>query len=313
MEPAPYRADLAEGPDDVEAVWVTASDDARLRVAVWRSSGGKGTILLFPGRTEYIEKYGRVARELTSAGYTVASIDWRGQGFSDRLADDRLLGHVLLFGDYQRDVAALLQVVHRLAAPAPFHLLAHSMGGAIGLRALIEGLPVPHAVFAAPMWGILMTPRQRRMAAILPTLARLARQHTRYTPGSRPIVYDPALGFSENPLTGDPDHFAYLSRQLQGEEQFLLSGPSLHWLGEALAECRRLHALPRPGLPVLTRVGTEETIVSLPDIERMHDGWGEAGLRIVQGARHELMMETPDIRTPFLEETLAFFETGRAD
>mgnify|MGYP000119673995 CR=1 FL=1 len=29
----------------------------------------------------------------------------------------------------------------------------------------------------------------------------------------------------------------------EGEEQFLLSGPSLHWLGEALAECRRLHAL----------------------------------------------------------------------
>lgn len=311
MEPAPYRADLAEGPDDVEAVWVTASDDARLRVAIWHSSGGKGTILLFPGRTEYIEKYGRVARELTSAGYTVATIDWRGQGFSDRLADDRLLGHVLLFGDYQRDVAALLQVVHRLAAPAPFHLLAHSMGGAIGLRALIEGLPVSHVVFAAPMWGILMTPRQRRLAGILPTLARLARQHTRYTPGSRPIVYDPAIGFTENPLTGDPDHFAYLSRQLQGEEQFLLSGPSLHWLGEALAECRRLHALPRPGLPVLTRVGTEEAIVSVPDIERMHDGWDQAGLRIVEGARHELMMETADIRRPFLDETLSFFEAGR--
>ena len=51
----------------------------------------------------------------------------------------------------------------------------------------------------------------------------------------------------------------------------------------------------------------------MPDIERMHDGWEQAGLRIVEGARHELMMETPDIRTPFLEETLAFFETGRAD
>ena len=36
-------------------------------------------------------------------------------------------------------------------------------------------------------------------------------------------------------------------------------------------------------------------------------------VKIVEGARHELMMETPDIRTPFLEETLAFFETGRAD
>jgi lysophospholipase len=308
LETAPYRADLAEGPDEVQAVWVTASDDARLRVAVWPSAGGKGTILLFPGRTEYIEKYGRVAHDLTKAGYAVASIDWRGQGFSDRLAGDRLLGHVLRFRDYQRDVAALLEVVQALDLPSPLFLLAHSMGGCIGLRALIEGLPVARAVFSAPMWGIYMSPRQRRLAAVLPTLARLARQGMRYTPGSREIVYEVGAAFDGNPLTNDPDHFAYLSRQLQEEEQFLLAGPSLHWLGEALAECRRLHALPRPGLPVLTFVGTDETIVSTPDIQRMHEGWAQADLRVVNGARHELMMETPERRDRFLEEKLAFLE-----
>lgn len=310
MESAPYRSDLAEGPDGARAVWARATDDAQVRVAVWPSARSKGTILLFPGRTEYIEKYGRVARDLTAGGYAVAAIDWRGQGFSDRLADDRLLGHVMHFHDYQRDVAALLDVVQAMGLPENMFLLAHSMGGCIGLRALIRGLPVKRAVFSAPMWGIQMKARQRPVALVLPRLARLAGQSKRYTPGSRPIVYDPVTGFGDNPLTTDRDHFDYLTRQLQAEEQFLLSGPSLHWLDEALRECRALRAQPRPDLPVLTYLGTDETIVQPRAIQVMNATWSTAQLRIVEGARHELMMETPLIRERFLSETLAFFDAA---
>ena len=309
METAPFRSDLAEGPDDVRAVWADTSDGARVRVAIWPSSRQRGTILLFPGRTEYIEKYGRVARDLTSDGFSVAAIDWRGQGFSDRLADDRLLGHVMHFQHYDRkDVAALLHVVETMDRPKRMFLLAHSMGGCIGLRALCQGLPVHRAVFSAPMWGIRMTARQKPVAAILPTLARLAGQATRYTPGGRPVIYDPETGFEDNPLTSDHDHFAYLGRQLQGEEQFLLAGPSLHWLGEALKECRALRASHRPELPVLSCVGTDESIVETRDIQTMHATWPEAELRVVDGARHELMMEIPSIRDRFLVDAMAFFD-----
>lgn len=310
MEPAPYRSDLAEGPEAVRAVWAEAPDEARLRIAVWPGDSAKGTILLFPGRTEYIEKYGRVARDLTAGGYVVAAIDWRGQGFSDRLADDRLLGHVMHFQDYQKDVTALLRVVEAMGLSDRMFLLAHSMGGCIGLRALIRGLPVLRTVFSAPMWGIQMKARQRPVALVLPRLARLAGQSTRYTPGSRPVVYDPVTGFADNPLTTDRDHFDYLTRQLQAEEQFLLSGPSLHWLGEALKECHALRALPRPDMPVLSYLGTDETIVEPRDIHAIHATWPGAVLRIVEGARHELMMETPAIRDRFLSETLAFFDAA---
>jgi lysophospholipase len=311
LETAPYRSDLAEGPDKARAVWVTASDEARLRIAFWPADRARGTILIFPGRTEYIEKYGRVARDLTAAGYTAACIDWRGQGFSDRLADDRLLGHVLHFQDYQKDVSALLDAARALQLPEPLFLLAHSMGGCIGYRALAQGLPVARAVFTAPMWGIRMTARQRSAAAVLPGLARLAGQQNRYTPGNRPVVFDPETGFAANPLTGDPDHFAYMSRQLKAEEQFVLSGPSLHWLGEALRECRALRGLPRPDLAVLTFLGTDETVVEPRDVERMHAGWPGAELRVIEGAHHELMMETPEIRGRVLDQTLAFLNGDR--
>lgn len=106
MERAPFDQVLAEGPENVRAYWVTASDGVRLRVAVWPTQTPRGTIVLFPGRTEYVEKYGRVAQDFTAAGYAVTAIDWRGQGRADRVFEDPRLGHVGEFQDYQKDVAA---------------------------------------------------------------------------------------------------------------------------------------------------------------------------------------------------------------
>ncbi len=68
----------------------------------------KGTVLLFPGRTEYIEKYGRAARDLYQRGFATLTVDWRGQGLADRMLEDARIGHVHYFTDYQKDVAAMI-------------------------------------------------------------------------------------------------------------------------------------------------------------------------------------------------------------
>ena len=79
MEPAPFLSDIAEGPEGGRAYWLRAADETRIRVGVW-PEGPKGTILMFPGRTEYIEKYGRVAAEFAARGYGMVAVDWRGCG-----------------------------------------------------------------------------------------------------------------------------------------------------------------------------------------------------------------------------------------
>ena len=91
LTPADFYEEIAGGPPGGAAWWVTTSDDIRLRVGFWPCKSPKGTVLLFPGRTEYIEKYGRAAAELTAAGYNVATLDWRGQGFSARMNKDPML------------------------------------------------------------------------------------------------------------------------------------------------------------------------------------------------------------------------------
>ena len=311
METAPYRADLAEGPERADAYWSTASDGVRIRIVVWPNDTAQDTILIFPGRTEYIEKYGRVARDLIDAGYQAVAVDWRGQGLSERLASDPLLGHIGKFQDYQLDVAACLALLKTKGVVRPRFLLAHSMGGAIGYRALVEGLAVERAMFSAPMWGIHIPPVQRAFANLFTWLARRTGKGHWQTPGSRPIDFESEEGFKGNPLTTDLDHFQYFSRQLKSEPDFRLGAPSLNWLGEAMEECGGLIDLPRPDLPTLTFYGTEETIVSVPQLEAILDGWESGRLVRIEGARHELTMEAPEIRRQVFEAMRAFF--GEAD
>lgn len=129
---------LPDEPDSRgQAFWVTTSDGLRLRLGLWQPAGtARGTVLLFQGRTEYLEKYSPIAAWLAAQGLAVIAPDWRGQGLSDRLLADPRPGHIGDFADYRADVAAVVSAAESLALPRPWQLLAHSMGGCIGLAAL---------------------------------------------------------------------------------------------------------------------------------------------------------------------------------
>ena len=68
MTEAPLFHDVADAPADGRAFWLHAADGVRLRVGLWRHEGAQGTVFLLPGRTEYIEKYGRAAADLRARG-----------------------------------------------------------------------------------------------------------------------------------------------------------------------------------------------------------------------------------------------------
>ena len=306
-DPAPFRDDLASAPCGGTVVWRFADDGVRLRLAEWAPDAARGTVLLFPGRTEYIEKYGRVIRDLTDAGWAVATIDWRGQGLSERLDDNAHLGHVIDFVDYQRDVSVLVDWVRQRGLPSPLVLLAHSMGGCIGLRALVDGLDASRAVFSAPMWGIQMPVFARPLTYVIPPVARFLNRENQFAPGSKPVNYITETGFQENMLTTDRETFAWLGEHAAAAPEFALGGPSVQWVGSATRELDRLYAAPRPKTPTLTFVGTDEKIVSIDAIHRFSRDWPSTEVRVVEGARHEMMMEAASIRQRFMSETLEAF------
>jgi lysophospholipase len=309
VTPAPFHAELADAPEGAVAVWLKPGA-MRIRVAWWKA-GEKGTVVLLPGRTECIEKYGRAAGDLVRRGYSVITIDWRGQGLADRALPDPMSGHVGDFAEYQQDLDALLAEADRAGLPEPRFLLAHSMGGCIGLRALIRGLPFRAAVFSAPMWGISMSAWLRPVAQVVTAIAAPMRFGHRYAPTTGPETYLLQVPFEGNVLTTDREMWAYMRDQVRAVPAFALGGPSLVWLGAALRECAALAAKPAPDIPAICALGTQEKVVDVPPVHLRMAGWANGQLDLYPGAEHEIMMEGPATRSRFYDRAAALFDAHR--
>lgn len=309
---APFDHPSAEGPEAMQAYWITTEDDVRLRVALSpvEAGGARGTVLLFPGRTEYVEKYGRTAADLAARGYGMLTIDWRGQGLADRAVAERRAGHVGHFDEFQCDVRAMLACAEQLDLPRPWHLVGHSMGGCIGLRALMDRAPVASAAFTAPMWGIGLARPVRMVARAVTNLATSAGLGGRFVPSTGPSNYVLAGAFNDNTLTTDPGMWAYMRRQLEAVPDLELGGPTMQWLRAALRECDRLARMPAPDVPALTFLGLNERIVCAEAIRTRMAGWPNGTLHEVPGKEHELLMEDPATRARVIDQLVAHFDAA---
>lgn len=309
MTDAPFHAALADGPAGAVCRWLKPGA-MRIRVAYWHT-GQKGTVLMLPGRTECIEKYGRMAGDMAARGYSVITIDWRGQGLADRALPDRNSGHVDDFAEYQEDLDAMLAEAERAGLPKPWFLMAHSMGGCIGLRALMRKVPVRAAVFSAPMWGISMAAWLRPVATVVTTLAGSLGQAHRYAPTTGPETYLLQVPFEGNVLTTDREMWAYMKAQVEAVPDLALGGPSLAWLRAALRECGALSAMPAPAIPTICALGTAEKVVDVPPIHLRMAAWANGQLDLYPGAEHEIMMEGPAVRQRFYDRAAVLFDANR--
>jgi lysophospholipase len=308
-QPAPFHAGVADAPPGAVVVWAQAGR-ARIRLASWRA-GDKGTVLLLPGRTECIEKYGRAAGDLVARGFSVITIDWRGQGLADRAMPDRMMGHVGDFSEFQEDLDAMLAEAARMDLPRPFYMVAHSMGGCIGLRALIRGVPVKAAVFSAPMWGIAMAAWLRPVASVVSAMAGPLGLVSRYAPSTSAQTYLLQAPFQGNVLTTDREMWDYMRRQVAEVPDLALGGPSIGWLKAALRECADLAAMPAPRLPAICGLGTAEKVVDVPPVHLRMAGWANGQLDLYPGCEHEIMMEGAAVRKRFFDRAAALFEANR--
>jgi lysophospholipase len=310
MLDAPFFADLADGPPGGAALWFHATDGVRLRAGYW-PGGAKGTVLLIPGRTEYIEKYGPAAGDLAARGYATLCIDVRGQGLADRLMDDPLKGHVAGFADYQLDMQALLALARQIGCVEPFFLLSHSMGGAIGLRSLLAGMPLRAAAFSAPMWGVQVPIVTRPFAHHIARIMTVIGRGLTYAPTTGAVPYVQRVGFAGNTLTTDRGMWDTMVAHLAAQPMLSLGGPTVTWLEAAFAECRDLARMPSPTIPCYCAVGTGERIVAVQPIKHRMARWPGGTLDIFPGAEHEVMMERPATRKRFFDAVAALFDANR--
>jgi lysophospholipase len=277
---------------------------ARLRFASWRQLGAtRGTVVLLSGRGEFIEKYAvEVVGELLARGWAVMAMDWRGQGLSDRPLADRGKGHIDSFSTYIADLRAFLDEVVVPSAPRPIMALCHSMGAHILMRELAENGSDPFSagVFVSPMTGLRRDAMLRSVLMLMPEVPAV---EERYLFGTGPFILL-AREFHSNFVTHDERRYRFTDEWFAADPRLTLGGPTLGWGRQA---ARSMTAALAPGyleridLPLLLMTAGEDRLVDprthAPVAARLRRGEHFT----ITGARHEIMMETDDLRTLFWE------------
>jgi len=301
MSKAPLYEDILEGPTNGCSEWIQTNDNFRIRVAFWSKEAASGTVIIFPGRNEYIEKYGRTCNQFWKLGYSTLVVDWRGQGLSDRYLDNMLIGHVNKFKDYQHDIDAIIRLAEVKKLPRPWHLLAHSMGGTIGLRAIHNGLSVKKVIFSAPMWDIKMHPNYivDKLMHIYGRNSywayKLLKKENTFVPGTDTVPYLNTAKFKNNSLTTDKYYFQFLKKQILLHPELALAGPSVKWLNAALIECQKLKKLIPPEIPCLTISSPDDKIINNSSIKRYMRNWKNSKHLEIGNTEHEVLMEDFDL------------------
>jgi lysophospholipase len=289
-------------PDGVVSGTIKTPDGAELRFARWAPPAGrKGTVCVFSGRGESIEKYFETVRDLRDRGFAVAMIDWRGQGHSSRRLRDPRKGYVRDFADYEIDVEAFVQQIVLPDCPPPHFALAHSMGGAVLLRIAHAGKRwFDRMVLTAPMIdlpGRSMSLPARAVVRIM----RLTGQGGNYVPGGSGALTD-TTAFVNNKLTSDPVRYARNAAILEEDPRLGLGSPTVAWADTAFSTMLRFRQSGYPRQirqPILMLAASQDQVVSTPAIEEFAYHLRAGSHLVIAGSRHEILQEQDRYRGQF--------------
>lgn len=277
-------------------------DGVRIRYARWNPTASRrGTVCLLPGRADMIEKYFEVVEELRLRGFGVATLDWRGQGGSQRLLSDPRKGYVRRFEDYQYDLEALVREVVLPDCTPPIFALGHSMGGVI----LIETARLGRRWFDR---SVLISPmielggyRGHRLAPAAAKLGWLLGLGRTYVPGGGPlaVISRPFLG---NPFTSDPVRYERTAAIVEAAPELGIGSATIGWINAAYETMNRLRDPAYPTAlhhPMLIVAAGEDGVVSTRAIERFASRLRAGAHLVVAGSRHDILMERDVFRAQF--------------
>ena len=299
---APTLVELRDyaAPAGAETSWLSVPNGS-LRVATWTpSSAISGTVLFAHGRNEFIEKHYETIAELLDRGYRVVTFDWRGQGRSSRALANPLKGHVDSFATYQADLRVVVEN-YVASSPRPHIALAHSMGGHVVLRGLVERRNEWDGVIVtAPMVGLGISIPASVMRVFC-AVATAAGQGTAYAPGrgdSEAFSRD----FPGNVLSTSKVRFEQVARLWSADPRLRLGGPTIGWLKATLQSVAGLQLAPGTSTvetPVLMCLAALDTVVDNAAAQRFCSDLPNGRCHVIAGAKHEILNEKDAVLAEF--------------
>jgi lysophospholipase len=275
-----------------------------IRYARWAATAERrlGTVCLFGGRGEYIEKYFETIADLRRRGFAVATMDWRGQGGSGRLLKSAAKGHARTFSDHDEDVRRFMRTIVLPDCPPPYFCLAHSMGGQLILRHLTrKSCWWDRVVLSAPLMGYAGSDAQNHWRCFVARAAALFGMGRLYIPGGRANSPE-GTSFDDNKLTSDRSRFDTARDILRSAPQLGIGSPTLGWVAAACAsfgKVRNPEFMERIAVPILIVAAGNDEIASTNASEVFASRLKLCTRIVIAGAKHEIMQERDEFRDQF--------------
>ena len=290
-------------PDNFVTGILKTPDGVSLRFARWQPPAGRrGTVCILQGRSEWIEKYFETVRDLHTRGFAVATLDWRGQGLSERALSDRRKGYVRNFSEYDTDLETFMREIVLPDCPPPIFAIGHSTGASVLIRAAHRGHRwFDRMVLIAPLIALGGVDYARGTGAIIVRALNLAGFGTMYVPKTDTSIIE-SRPFVGNILTSDPVRYARNAAILEAEPALALGAPTVAWTDAAFRAMRRLRERSYPARirqPILIVAGGNDAVVSNTAIEDFASLLRAGSELVVVGAQHELLMEQDRFRSQF--------------
>lgn len=272
----------------------------------------KATIAIFPGLSEFSEKYFELIRELADENIATLCIDWRGQGLSSRYMDNPHMRHTQGLKNDAKDALKIIQNIPSKLTSKPLITLAHSMGGNIALHSLkAEPNLFKGAAFMAPLCGL-------HTFQNIPDSVAAATTQMLKTISAK----------SYAPLGGDwnadiRDHGSYISfssdtARAKVHNAWMLQNPNLQvghitneWLHDAHQACLEVQKrdfLKNIDIPIFTALAGHEYFVDNKKARQVFLPHPSATVLEIPDARHEIFMEKNHIRAQLINNLYKLVE-----
>lgn len=276
----------------------------KVRYALWSRTGEqrRGTVCLFGGRKDFIEKYFETVTDLRRRGFSVAAMDWRGQGGSDRLLKNPRKCHIDDFSDYDKDLRQFMNEIVLADCPAPFFGLGHAMGAHILLRsAQTKMCWFDRLVLTSPMIDLEPQLMELSVHRFIIEAGMLLGLGDLFLPGGSSKLRETEQ-FDDAKPTSDKVRFERIQDLLNTTPQLGLGAPTIGWMHAA---SRSIMLINEPTfaaklkVPLLIIAPSNDRMVSMRATERFASRVKGSHLVVVAGARHEILQERDTFRDQF--------------
>ena len=281
-------------PIGIQSYYIPMEDGINIRLCCWindsEGQSSRGTILLQQGYNEFIEKYFEVIEEFLKRGFSVISFDWRGQGMSEKMLDNKNKAFIQDFSLHDSDLEKIMKDIIEPLFPRPYIGVGHSMGGCLMLSALYKHPDFfDQAILSAPMLGF------KNEILLMPIIAILSlfSKNDSYL-----LVSKPNMGketpFENNDVTTDKFRYERTQRLVRKAPNLRLWGVTISWakaVKNRLKSMRAKNWAEKIKTKVLIINNLNDQVVDPDKINIMSKRLSESSIIEFNSTKHEIFME----------------------